>query len=324
MTDYEEALTILLDPAATEPLTKKQRKALRNADYRDSHKEERKAYQAAYYMAHKDKQPGKRRASNRVTYTPTSTDSKCFFVPIGKPIKGVQPQAMVCGEGRAKLEAHDATLHYKKAEQLCVHGAWRDTIELKKARPRIRAKHRDKATGKTVRKELGRFLLGSKLPVAHLNNDPLDFRLENLVAQETDRQKAIHQRAAEKRATRKERSERWKEKRAADHARSPRKEPDGLTPAEQETKLCSPAFQDVLRKMALRYIPDAMRQYTDTRDVVNEVMPGLLKRVRAGKVGNVRAYSYFAVRTQARTRDYPKQFTGFDENSLDLLLSTRT
>ena len=56
------------------------------------------------------------------------------------------------------------------------------------------ARYRDRATGKEVRPELGRWLLDSEVPVAHLNRDPLDFRLENLVAQETDRQKAVHQR----------------------------------------------------------------------------------------------------------------------------------
>jgi hypothetical protein len=232
------------------------------------------------------------------------TNAKIFLVPVGRPGKNVKVK--VCKAGYAKLQAHAASLQYKKAEGIRKdhHPLNFDPLRIKRT-PYVFARFTDRATGKTTRPELGRWLLNSQLPVSHINDEPLDFRLENLVAQETDKQKRIHEQAALKRAASEARKARWAEKRAADWARRPRKGPDGLTPAEKEAELCSAKFQRTLCRMAKTYIALNMhklgsKQITDAPDVVNEVTTECLRRVREGRIDNIRAYAFFSVRTQAK------------------------
>jgi hypothetical protein len=234
-------------------------------------------------------------------------NAKFYFVPVGRPSKGVRVK--LCKIGYAKLQKHSAKVQYKKAEGK-VHSLRNPDKQRIKRQPYIRARYLDWATGKEVRPELGRWLLDSEIPVAHINGDLLDFRLKNLLARETPRQEAVHKRAAEKRAKREERSVRWAAKRAADHARRPEKEPDGLTPEEQVTTLGSPEFQHILRRIAGRYVRERIRRSDHPADeirapeivaeIVQEVTAASLGRIRKGLVRNVRAYASFAVQTQAR------------------------
>jgi hypothetical protein len=231
-------------------------------------------------------------------------NAKFFFVPVGKRSKGVL--AKLCQIGYAKLQKYEASLQYRKSEGIKIdhHPLNPDPLRIKK-KPYVFARHRDPASGKETRPELGRWLRDSRIPVAHLNGDPLDFCIENLVAQETAKQLAVHQRAALKRATSEARTARWAEKRAADWARRPRKGPDGLTPAEKEAELCSAKFQRTLYRMAKTYIALNVhklgsKQITDAPDVVNEVTTECLRRVREGRIDNIRAYAFFSVRTQAK------------------------
>jgi hypothetical protein len=229
-------------------------------------------------------------------------NTKFHFVPVGLPRNGVQPPlAKLCEFGHAKIQKYDAKLQYKKAEGIKKdhHPLNFDPLRIK-GTPYVRARYRDPETGKERRMELGRWLLDSELPVAHINGDLQDFCLENLVAQETAKQKAIHERAALRRAASQERSARWAEKRAADHARRPKKGPDGLTPEQQEAELCSPEYQKLLRKLAYSRLRDATHLAVEmAAEIVAEVTTGCLKPVRERQVEDVRAYSYFSVRTQA-------------------------
>jgi len=209
--------------------------------------------------------------------------------------------------GYSKLLRHAAKLQYKRAEGIKDHASpFRHRLRIKGI-PYVFARYRDRDTGKEVRPELGRWLLDSGLPVAHLNRDPLDFRLENLVAQETDRQLAVHQRAALKRERREERSAKWAAKRAADHARRPEKGSDDLTPEQQEAELCSTEFQQLLLRVAGSFVKDHMQpgkaghpnDEMRAPEIVAEVTAASLKPIREGRVKNVRAFTYSAVRTQA-------------------------
>ena len=155
-------------------------------------------------------------------------NAKFYFVPVGLPRNGFQPLAKLCEIGHAKMQKFEASLQCRKAEGVKkdAHFANPDPLHIKRI-PYIFARFTDPATGKATRPELGRWLLNSQLPVSHINGEPLDFRLENLVAPETDKQKRIHEQAALKRAASEARTARWAEKRAADWARRPRKGPDG-------------------------------------------------------------------------------------------------
>jgi hypothetical protein len=237
-------------------------------------------------------------------------NTKFYFVPVGLPRNGVQPPlAKLCEVGHAKIQKYDAKLQYKKAEGIKKdhHPLNFDPLRIK-GTPYVRARYRDPETGKERRMELGRWLLDSEIPVAHLNRKLLDFRLENLIAQETPKQKAIHERAASERAAREARSAKW----AAKRALRPQTAPDGLTPAEQEAKLCSGKFQRTLRNTAYRHLPHAMRKYINPADIVNEVTAGCLKPIREDRVDDIGKYAYTAVRTQARKRKWPSEVQAFD------------
>jgi hypothetical protein len=226
-------------------------------------------------------------------------NAKFFFVPVGLPRNGVQMLAKVCEVGRLKLQKHAASLQCRTAKVKVYSIGNPDKHRIRRT-PYLFARYRDRATGKERRFELGRWLLDSELPVAHINGDLQDFCLENLVAQDTAKQKAIHERAALRRAASQERSARWAEKRAADHARRPKKGPDGLTPEQQEAELCSPEYQKLLRKLAYSRLRDATHLAVEmAAEIVAEVTTGCLKPVRERQVEDVRAYSYFSVRTQA-------------------------
>ncbi len=232
--------------------------------------------------------------------------AKVFLVPVG--LAKNARNAKLCAVGNAKLIKHGATLQYRQSEELTFHAnPYRDDRAIKR-RPYIFARYCDPATEKVTRPEFGKWLLNSKLPVAHRNHDLLDFRLENLEARETEKQKAVHKRAALKRAERERRSAQWEAKRAADHALRPEKGPDGLTPAQQVEKLCSREFQNILLCTAGRYVTDQMWRGTSEKPTDEMRAPELVARVTAeaipyvkrGKVRNVCAYVYYALRTQAK------------------------
>jgi hypothetical protein len=173
---------------------------------------------------------------------------KVYLVPVGLS----KQRVTLCSVGYSKLLKNKAKLQYKKAEGIKAHGGrLYDDLVIKRS-PYIFARYCDSATGKEVRPELGRWLLASKLPVTHLNGKPLDFRLKNLVAQETGKQVIRHAKATVKRIAREELAA----KRKAEGALKPLPKPDGLTPDEQIAVMSDKEFRDKLTRKALKIIGD--------------------------------------------------------------------
>jgi hypothetical protein len=222
-------------------------------------------------------------------------------VPVGLSKKNVS--VMVCAAGLAKLQAHAAKVQYRTSQGIVTAGNFWYTDTLVKRVPYVFARFTDPATGRTARPELGKFLLGATLPVAHLNADPLDFRIENLEERATEKQ---IKRAATAHARREER-----DKKAAKRAERLTKRkplpPDGLTPNQQFEKLFDAKFQKHLRRIAGAILRDSLRtgtsQYpTDERrapEVVSDVTSSVLKRVSEGRVLNLECYVATSVRIQA-------------------------
>jgi hypothetical protein len=226
-------------------------------------------------------------------------------VPVGLSKKNVSVK--VCAAGLTKLHAHAAKIQYRKAEGRVTHGNfWRDAHNdtIVRRTPYVFARFISPVTGRTARPELGKFLLGASLPVAHLNADPLDFTLENLEARTTEKQK---QRAATAQAKRADREAKAK-KHAERFAKRRSSPPDGLTPDEQVSVLFDEQFQRELKRIAGAIVRDSKRtgtaKYpTDERrvpELLADVTVGVLKLIRAGQIKNVRAYVKQSVRTQAR------------------------
>ena len=229
---------------------------------------------------------------------------KTYLVPIGPKKRGIN--ATLCEIGYAKVEQHAAKLQYRKSEgkvlRLCqrlhVEGA-----DLKR-KPYIFARFIAPATGKTKRPELGRWLLDSELPVIHLNGDPLDFRVANLAAQETQRQKERRELAAARRAERDERKAKAAERRTAKKPVTP----DGLTPEQQLAVAFDPKFLKALTRVASAIVRDPMQRGTrlsptDEKrgdEIVSMVIDDSIKAIMGGQVKNVRGYLWVAVLTQAR------------------------
>jgi len=234
-----------------------------------------------------------------------TSQPEVFHVPVGRTKSGVK--VTLCSSGLAKLQTHAAKVQYRTAEGRVVTGEpWLHVRKIKRVKriPYLFARFVDGTTGKTARPELGKFLLGASLPVAHLNGDRLDFRLENLEARETGKQKARRIKAQEKREAR----ERKAAGRAAKLALKRPQEPDGLTPEEQLAVLFDEQFHRRLTRMASAIIRDPLRTGTHSKpteekrgpEVVSMVVDSAIQPVRNGQVRNVRAYVYVSVLTQAR------------------------
>jgi hypothetical protein len=216
-------------------------------------------------------------------------DPEVFLVPVGKLSRNVQ--AKLCEVGFVRLLERKASLYPRKVKK-------RSPIDPRRVYRHnyIHVRYCDAVTGNDdLRQELGRWLLNSGLiPVAHLNGDPLDFRLENLVARET--------------AAKREKREAAAARRNAKRIHRPENKPDGLTPKEQEEKLCSADFQNLLLRTAGSYVRDQMQcgtyeKPTDDKrapEIVARVVAEAIPYIRRGKVRDVAAYAYSAVRTQAR------------------------
>ena len=176
---------------------------------------------------------------------------KTYLVPVGLKKRGIN--ATLCEAGNAMVQEYAAKLEYKKAEsRITIGSVWldeRDVTRVKK-KPYIRARLLDVNTGKVVRLELGRWLLGSEIPVAHKNGDLLDFRIENLEARETERQQKRHECAAARRAKREAKKAARAAKRAKHYASRPSAGPDGLTPDQQLGVLLSEDFRKELVRIA--------------------------------------------------------------------------
>lgn len=215
-------------------------------------------------------------------------NEKTFEVTVGRPKKGVK--VTLCAAGHAKLIAHAAKLQYRKAE-----GTTRSQISSSrhvKRNPYIFVRYRALVAGSETRPELGRWLLDSeKIPVVHLNGNPLDFRIENLQARESDRQRARRERAASKRNEREKRSAAW----AAKRALRPPPIPDGLTPDQKLMAILDDKFQEKLRRRAGAIIGDPGR----AENVVHEVVLGSVARIKSGEVENARGYLWQSVKIQA-------------------------
>ena len=228
-----------------------------------------------------------------------------FQVPVGLGKKKVN--VVVCAAGLTKIQAHAAKVQYRKAEGCVSHGnPWYDLrgdVTVQRV-PYIFARYLDPATGRTARPELGKFLLGSSIPVAHFNGDPLDFRIENLEPRQTEKQ---IKRAAIAAAKREERDKK-KAARSAKLALKPPKERDGLTPDEQFSVLFDVKFQSSLTRMAGAIVRDPFQRGTPMKptdekrgeEIVSAVTESALQPIRNGQVKDVRSYAYTAVRTQAR------------------------
>ncbi|MCU1240990.1 MAG: hypothetical protein JWO71_1716 [Candidatus Acidoferrum typicum] len=227
--------------------------------------------------------------------------AEVFSVPVGRTKSG--KAVTLCATGLARVKAHAAKVQYRSADgHITIGNLWKHATNVRRIKrvPYIFARFVDPATGKTARPQLGKFLLGASLPVAHKNGDSLDFRLENLEARETERQKARRITAQEKRETR--------ERAAAKRALKPPKEPDGLTPEQQLAVLFDERFQKHLRQMAGAIIRDPLERGTGLKptdekrgdEVVSMVMDAAIQPIRNGKVKDVRAYLYTAVLKQAK------------------------
>jgi hypothetical protein len=230
-------------------------------------------------------------------------------VPVGLPKRGIN--ALLCEVGNAKRQEHAAKLEPRKAEgRVTLGSVWLDERDVRrvKKKPNIRARFLDVNTGKVVRLELGRWLLGSSIPVAHKNGDPLDFRIENLEARETEKQRKRSEGAAAKRAKREAKKAERAAKRAKHYASRPSAGPDGFTPEQQLGVLLSEDFRKELVRIAGAIVRDQMDDGTAERptdekrgeELVSEVVGGVINRVRAGTVRNVREYTKWSVRVQAR------------------------
>lgn len=231
--------------------------------------------------------------------------AEVFSVPVGRTKSG--KTVTLCRAGLEKLQSHGAKVQYRCAEGRISSG--NPMITAKNVRwvkrvPYFFARFIDPVTGKTARPQLGKFLLGASLPVAHKNCDSLDFRLENLEARESERQKKRRIAAQKKR----EACEKKAADRAAKIALKPPKEPDGLTPEEQLAVLFDEKFQEYLRRMAGAIIRDPLERGTELKptdekrgdEVVSAVVDAAIKPVQNGQVKDVKAYVYTAVLIQAR------------------------
>jgi hypothetical protein len=129
-------------------------------------------------------------------------DPEVFLVPMGWPSKGVR--AKLCRKGHRKLRKHKATLGYSSALETSGRSRTGRTIRAAKRRPYILARYHDEDHRWPRRPALGRWLLElplhSRVPVAHLNGDTLDFRLNNLVPRETEKQIKRHENAKARKA----------------------------------------------------------------------------------------------------------------------------
>jgi len=228
-----------------------------------------------------------------------------FHVPVGRTKSG--RRIILCASGLAKVQEHDAKIQYKKAEGEVTVFSPRIGTHIQKNRlirkPYIFARFIDPDTGRTIRPELGRWLLDTQLPVTHRNGDPADFTLPNLEARESERQKKRRIVAQAKREVREKKAA----ERAAKLALKPQKPPDGLTPDEQLAVLFDEQFQAKLTRMASAIIRDPLQKGTPKKptdekrgpEVVSMVVDSAIQPVRNGQVRNVRAYIYRAVLTQA-------------------------
>jgi len=222
-------------------------------------------------------------------------------VPVGLSKKNVS--VTVCSAGLAKLQAHAAKVQYRVSEGIVTRGNWWYNDKMVKRVPYIFARFISPATSKTSRPELGKFLLGATLPVTHLNADPLDFRLENLAARQTEKQM---KRAAGAQAKREQRDKKAA-KRAERLAKRKSLPPDGLTPEKQVERLFDGKFQKHLSRIAGAILRDHLRTGTaayptDEKrgpEIVSEVTQSVLKPIRDGRVMNLESYVATSVRTQA-------------------------
>lgn len=205
--------------------------------------------------------------------------------------------AVLCAVGAAKVRAVRGKLGFKSGNRLA-SGKFGESERVSAKTPYIFVRFTD-APGKVRREELGRFLLGVDVPVKHCNAAPLDFRIENLEV-EPQREKKISE------------PKKPRESKALIPA-------DGLTPAQQEEKLAE-IFPYLLRKAAaiLKDAHPAMKGpvitergigITEPRgpEVVADIMPALIKRIRAGRVSNIVGTAIAAVEVRARAELQRKQ-----------------
>src|SRR5580704_12880327 len=183
-----------------------------------------------------------------------------FHLPVGRSRR---VSVKLCDIGFAKIKEFSAKVQYRKAEGRPSSGDLWDILQGDevKRRPYIFARFTDPATGKTKRPELGRWLLGTDLPVVHLNGDPTDFTLENLEARESDRQRIRRERAYPLKVAREKKKARAQAKRLA---RKPAV-PDGLTPDQQFALMFSEDFVASLVRIAGAIVRDDLRRGTSAR-----------------------------------------------------------
>lgn len=242
------------------------------------------------------------------------SEPKTFLVPVGLPKRGIN--AVLCEAGHAKLQRFAAKVQYRTSEGLVwiSHHEWgRKQVLNPKRKPYIFARYNDPATGKTMRPELGRWLLGCDLPVVHRNGNPLDFRLCNLEERLSERQILRRAYALIKRTI----VEAKKERAAARRAAKKPVTPDGLTPEQQLEVAFEEKFRNRLIHAARAIVRDDMTDGTgqvptDERrgdEVVSMVVNDSIAAIQAGRVKNVRNYLWVAMLTQARL-EYKRKLAG--------------
>lgn len=198
----------------------------------------------------------------------------------------------LCFEGRARIQAVNGVLGYKSSDRAEETALTTEHIVARK--PSVFC--RFTKNGKMTRPELGKFLLGAERPVRHVNGDPLDFRLENL--------EQIPEREKKEVET----------KTVGDAASRPLNEPDGKTADEQIELLASlyPALLEKARKILRDPRPSASYGATEGRagEVVADMMPGLIERIRAGKIRDVIRAAFSIIEVQA-TKERKRKERGF-------------
>jgi hypothetical protein len=208
-----------------------------------------------------------------------------YLVSVGLPKHGLN--AIVCETAHAKIVESGAKLETAATKRTAY----------------IRARFLNEG-GNVERVELGKWLLSSSLPVLHLNGEFLDFRIANLEARETDKQRKRRERAAVRRVEHEAR----KAKAAAKRAKKKPVVPDGLTPEEQMAIAFDEQFQKQMVHVARAICRDAFHRGSAQRptdelrgdEVVAQVVSDSIGAIMAGNVLNVRAYLWVAMLTQAR------------------------
>jgi hypothetical protein len=198
--------------------------------------------------------------------------------------------ARVCAEGRARIKAVNGVLGYKSSDR--VEETTLTTEHIVARKPYVFCRFTSPTTGKMTRPELGRFLLNAERSVRHINGDPLDFRIENL--------EPIPEREC-----------RPVVKESADCTARPLNATDGKN-AEEQIEILASIYADLLkeaRKTLHDPPPSAKGRFvTEGRagEIVANLMPGLIERIRAGKIRDIIKVAYTAVKVQAAKEKWRK------------------